>query len=257
MEPRRLLDDDDGRFELCLLRSARSDEAPPDAKARAAAALGLGAASFATTAAAHGTATAGKLTLTVLANWLGVGFVAGAVVTGGLAALSPARTAKPAGEASAPVRVPAVAASFVVPQRGGTSPEAPVVASASLDSTTAVAVSRRESKALAPSAERDARGAGPPATPRNESIAAELSMLARARRALVARDPAAALSELDAYDAAPRTGVLGVEAGLLRVEAWLQQGDRARAVELARRLIAVDPSGAHAARLRQILEGGP
>jgi hypothetical protein len=254
MEPRRLLEEDDDRFELRLLRSACSDRAPAGARERAAVALGLSASGLVATSAAHGATAASKATLAVLAKWFGVGLVSGAVVTGGLHyAATPARPTKHAAVSPNITQVAHVPAKAIAPATSAqsTTPAEETVA----DVPTKKLVTTKHAEpapaiSIAPVVET------PPA-PQTDSLAAELALLGTARRALVARDPAAVLAALAAYDAAPRTGVLDAEANMLRVEAWLQQGERARAVELARRLLSASPGSTHAARLRHVVEGTP
>jgi len=88
--------------------------------------------------------------------------------------------------------------------------------------------------------------------PRVASLSVELSLIEEARRALLAHDPAGVTRALDAYAAAPRTGVLQAEAELLRIEALVQRGNVTAAKAQAARALAVAPNGPHAARLREI-----
>jgi hypothetical protein len=89
--------------------------------------------------------------------------------------------------------------------------------------------------------------------PKVASIAEETAMLERARRALASGNSTTALSELDTYEQRARARALGTEASVLRVESLLQAGQRASAVALAQRLLAAQPHGAHANRLRSIV----
>src|SRR5256885_571782 len=54
MDPRRLLEEDDDRFELRLLRAAHADRAPQGSVARAVLALGLTASGMTVASAAYG-----------------------------------------------------------------------------------------------------------------------------------------------------------------------------------------------------------
>lgn len=82
----------------------------------------------------------------------------------------------------------------------------------------------------------------------------EVRSLDAARSALASNDAHGALAALDDYDrrfTAPR---LAPEAALLRVELLVALGRRAEARDLGERWLARDPSGAHAERLRALLD---
>jgi hypothetical protein len=249
-----MLDDDYDRFELRLLRSAYGDEAPAGSRERAAVALGLSAGGLAVTSAAHGATAASKGTLAVLTKWFGVGLISGAVVSGGLHyGATPARSVKHVAVSTntAPAAHPARAPTPLAPN---VQPTAAAEEAVITDVPTRKFVT---TKHAAPSAVPSVAPVVEAPPPQNDSLAAELALLGSARNALVAHDPAAVLAALAVYDAAPRTGVLDAEANMLRVEAWLQRGERARAVELAQRLLSANPGSAHAARLRHVVEGTP
>jgi hypothetical protein len=93
--------------------------------------------------------------------------------------------------------------------------------------------------------------------PKVVSIADETAMLDRARRALASGSAGTALTELDSYDQRARARALSTEASVLRIEALLQTGQRASAVALAQRLLAAQPNGPHANRLRSIVASSP
>jgi hypothetical protein len=93
----------------------------------------------------------------------------------------------------------------------------------------------------------------PPAPPR--TLGAELARVDRARAALARGDALQALRELDGYERAFPTRQLGLEASMLRMEAHVQRGDRTRAREIARRILAVPVPPLHARRAREVLEG--
>jgi hypothetical protein len=88
-------------------------------------------------------------------------------------------------------------------------------------------------------------------------LAQELRSLDEARSALAQGDAPGALTLLDRHDRTFPTGPLRTEARMLRVEALLARGDRASARRLATDLLARDPSGPHARRLRTIADGTP
>lgn len=86
-------------------------------------------------------------------------------------------------------------------------------------------------------------------------VARELRALDVAKAALERRDADGALRALEMYDrtfAAQGGGMLRTEANVLRVEALLVRGDTAEARRLASELLARDPGGPHARRLRTI-----
>ena len=91
-------------------------------------------------------------------------------------------------------------------------------------------------------------------TPPDSPLARELRSLDGARSSLGRGDAAGALAELDRHDRAFPAGSLRTEAKMLRVEALLARGDRASARRLATELLARDPSGPHARRLRTIAD---
>ncbi|HVU04123.1 MAG TPA: hypothetical protein VHE30_20335 [Polyangiaceae bacterium] len=269
MDPTRLLDEEDDRFEARLLRTALRDEPPEGAMNRAALALGVGASAGALVTAAAGAkaATAGaaashvaKLGAVGIAKWVSIGLVSGLVVTGGIryaadpelraAIVGTPEPARAAARTTIPATRPALHAALSEPS-----------AEAASEPTKTVEPVREEPK-MAPPVLR-APGAPPvqaaandpapaPDLGRTQSLAAELAPLERARRALVTQDAEAALRELDSYERTPRSGVLDAEAEILRVEALLQAGRGSEARALAERSLARAPNGPHAARLREI-----
>jgi hypothetical protein len=212
-----------------------------------------------------------------IAKWLGVGLVSGVVVASGahvVVGVALRGTSAPApviaAAASAHVRVPAHRAPgpqgmHPVPEPPSTNEEPGATRVTSLEQLPMDAPEKAQ-VALRPSAVRHAppvasSSASPSSpvvdvaeAPRTPSLSAELAVLEAARRELVAHHPDEVLRDLDAYDArTPNTGVLDSEAQMLRIEALLQQGSLARARKLAARALAANPSGAHAARLREIV----
>lgn len=291
-EPRRLLNGAADDFELALLRSARLDEPRERSVLETAAALGVGTAllgaTTATSAAAAGSgaaatgavaAGAAKLTASVLFKYFSVGLAAGLLTVGAFQLSGPSETA-PSSALPAAVTPPAVAAPSAPP---AAAPKA-AVARAEVERVDPAAARSplpprgpRPSSQPVVSAERSAPAPtldeaplapqavaafelpvepAPPAAKKPveaaPSILAEVAVLDRARRALAARQGAAALSILNEYDAAP-SRVLQTEASVLRIEALLQTGQREQAVLLARQLIAAQPGSRHAARLRGLL----
>jgi hypothetical protein len=80
----------------------------------------------------------------------------------------------------------------------------------------------------------------------------ELAMIERARSALAAGDPRAALAALDDYEAKYEVPIFGEEATVLRIEALRARGDRAESAALAARFLAVHPSSPLAQRVRSL-----
>ncbi|KYF93925.1 hypothetical protein BE20_07830 [Sorangium cellulosum] len=78
-------------------------------------------------------------------------------------------------------------------------------------------------------------------------------MIDRARDALGAGDAAGCLSALDAYDRRFPRSAMGEEATVLRIEALIRLGDRARAADLGQRFLASRPTSPHAAGVRALL----
>lgn len=86
----------------------------------------------------------------------------------------------------------------------------------------------------------------------SSSLAAEVQLLDRARAALAASDPRRASALMDQYAASKPSGVLAQEAALLRVRSLLALGDRAGAVQLARRIVRDNPGSRHVALLAEL-----
>ena len=84
-------------------------------------------------------------------------------------------------------------------------------------------------------------------------LAAALIPLSASLPALAQGAPTAALAELDAHARAFPRGALGPEAQMLRVDALLASGDTAGGRALAAQLLARDPAGPHAKRLRTLI----
>jgi hypothetical protein len=283
MDPTRLLDADEDRFETRLLGAARDDAPPRGALRRAEVALGFGvSAGMVATAAATGTAKAATAHIgaahTVVAQvgaasvlkWLGIGLVSGAVVTGGLryavTVALPAPVARPSAtqieaplqnrksaRRTAPRRTPAGAP---VEDRSAFT-ELPVPAPMTPEADEPPVEPKIVAPARAPRSSSlgalGAIGVKPDGSARAPSLSAELSILERARHALLEQRPGAVLRELDAYKRARRTSVFDAEAEMLAIEAFLQQGNVVAARARAERSLEQAPGGPHAARLREIV----
>jgi hypothetical protein len=92
-----------------------------------------------------------------------------------------------------------------------------------------------------------AAGASPPSTGH------EFEIIVAARRALTGGDFDQCLSLVALYQRAFPTGQFALEAKVMRVEATAASGERGRAAELARKLLAREPKNPYEARLRSLL----
>jgi hypothetical protein len=252
-EPQRLKDKYAGGLEGAILRSARADAPSARARGRAFVALGIGGAltgiPAATTAASAATAkTALSVGLYAAVKWGGIGLAVGALTVGGMQApqLMASRAAPHA------VAAPTMAAAdrAVAPPAPPEAPPAPVL-DPDPSPIPPAPVAPRASKAP------EARAAPPveptPIDTRPEPrLAEEVAALDRARR-LVANDPAKALRALDDYEQRFPSGDLAPEALVLRVEAFVRAGERARAESLALAHLSRHPRSPHAKRIRTIL----
>jgi hypothetical protein len=287
----RLVDEPDDRFAAVLFRAGLDEEPDRGALGRAEAALGLGVgaglaitALGAAKASAHagaGPALAGASAGSI-AKWVGIGLISGVVTVGGARyGTDPALRAEVArlGSGAANSRsVPAPAArprdaarAAPLPLEEAPSRETPPqpevpVAPPSLSSGAGAGAGQRPAPGapkapVSPPAERaatEAPSAGvaaafPDERPAVLSLANELAILERARRALFAGQSGAVLKELEAYDRAPGKAVLESEAELLAVEALVQQGRLREAQARAQRSLARSPQGPHAQRLREVI----
>ena len=235
-----------------LLGAAREELPSRASLQRALAALGVGASvltasGIAGTAAAGagaafggsaGTASAIKIApfglFGVAVKWLGIGAVGGLMTAGalqqtGLASAPRSEASPPQSIESKPSRPPSAR------------PSPRLAAPAGLPETADVP---------APSESR--RAARPPQTTPHPTpaLAAEVAAVDRAREAVASGNAERALGELDAYERGFAERRLMPEALYLRMEALAQRGDTAASRAAARKLLAADPNGPHAARAR-------
>jgi hypothetical protein len=229
-ELRRWADEGATPNELRALDEARSFRPSSDARRRMLAGVGLGAALGVTTASTAAAST------TVLGGVLGKVLLATAVVAalGGAAWQYSRSNTTPPGAArtkATPVARPA--------------PQPVIAAPAGPEPAASPAVSPPESPARAPAAAAPAPSA---------SLSDEVAALDRARRALDAKKPQAALKELAAYRKRFPRGTLGAEQTVLSVEALLAGGDNARAIVLADRFAAAQPQSAYARRVQDLVK---
>jgi hypothetical protein len=226
-ELRRWSEEDATAEELSLLEVARRRRALPAQRAAVLSALGLGV----TTGAASAAGIAGFGTKLVvglaLLGSIGVGAAVWQQRPGKTAASVSARTA-------APLTV--------------TSTES-AVASASPESSSAP----RE-PAIAPTEPSAKVLARPrPAPEPSSSLSRELQALKQAHEALAKGNPNGALSALDDYHAHFPQGALGAEETVIRVQALLARGDRARATAIAHQFSTAHPDSLYARRVEQLV----
>lgn len=243
--------------ERLLLRAGRVN-APPGAKDRALAVVSatVGSALVTSQAAASGlVAGAAKAGSVAMIHWItiiglgGIGAVAGAMLVGHeneRAPPSPSVLVAPAGVRAAPphpgpylTAPPASLASALVPA----TPMGPDLSTPS----SAVAAAERPPSMPAPAAPRRISDST------QHSVGAEIAVLDEARGALARRQPAYALSILDAYVERFPRATLSPEATLLRVDALVQAGDRPAAERAAAALVAGQPDGPYVGRVQSLL----
>lgn len=94
-----------------------------------------------------------------------------------------------------------------------------------------------------------------PAQPVDSRRAEELAAVRTVRAALLAKNPQAALAELDRYELTYPEASFGLPAKLLRIEALAVSGRFQTAQELASAFLAAHPDSPHAARLRAFVQG--
>jgi hypothetical protein len=221
------LPDDWTDEERAILRSAEDDVPSAGSVDKTLAALGVG------TAVGLGAGAAKATGLFLVAKWLGVAALGAGIAAGGVYATH--RRIPPVA-----VTPPAAGSSPSVPTAAAEPPSAPVVEAptAAPSSPPAVRSARREPSA--PAAQPD--------------IALEIASIDVARKALRAGNSSGAIAELDRYEATfGRAGSLAPEATVLRIEALLARGDKARATALATAFVAAHPKSPLAARVRTLI----
>jgi hypothetical protein len=221
--------------ELALWKSARDDRPPSRSLAATLQAVGVGGA-ITTAASGAGAGVVAKAGIgTMVFKWGAVVGLASAVAVGGglMARRSNAPAHPPAPAADSKLEAPRP----VVPAGTEATPPAPPV-------TPAPASTVRP--ATAP-----ARASSPASQP---DITREIESIDSARALIREGRTKEALAALDRYGAEQGKGkTLGVEATVLRIEALVRQGDRARANALASSFLAAHPKSPYASRIRTLL----
>jgi hypothetical protein len=232
-----------------LLRAGSGEQPKHTARNRAERALGLSGvaagalltskATAAVTLVSAGSGT--RLAVPLFAKWLALGMLAGGAALGGASVIRDALegTSAPAGRSSAPLaprRVPETAQAH--PQVASTPVASSTAASAADDprANGATSSSAEPQRTLSVSsghltAQPPAAGAEWPPQNGDALLSREVELLEHVRAKLRAGNSGAALAELNAIGGEIRS--LTTEADLLRVEALLAHGERARAEALA------------------------
>jgi hypothetical protein len=236
-----------------------------------------------TTTAGTGGATAATVTAGVVAKWITLGAVGGAIAFGAVEEVRPMLRDAPRHQSplvGAPAVMTASHLARPLPEPSSSSPALQPEAPAEIAERADRDLSPAGSAAPAPLAERVARR--PPSTPpaalpqsnpgpalpteppraqepadispaTGATLAAEVNALDAARRALASGDAEAALRSLDAYDHQFARRRLAPEASVLRIESLVAQGHLDRARDLAQALLAAEPDGPYAQRVRSLL----
>jgi hypothetical protein len=274
MKPRIPAHDEVELLEKELFRSFERDEPPVRAHRVAAVALGLGGAALTSaTAGAEGAAAgsiAPKAGALLLAKWVGIGTVAGAMSLGAVHVVRPhmssplpkavvttpahaplALRAAPA-ERALPTQLAAIPDSTSIPLEAPARTEIPVRATPTPTMAPArTAPAARAAIPADPAIVEPARPAEPRVTP--STLAAEVRLLDEARAALSSTDGPRALDALQRYARQFPAGTLNLEATVLRIEALFMTGSSSAATALARDFLAAHPTSTHAARVRRLL----
>lgn len=253
-------------FERRLLQAAEHDDPPPQLAARVTAAAGVGSGILTAASAAAGAGAGGA----GVAKSLGVGFAVGLLFSVGAgevfqsstpsapvasataaAAAGPALPSGPARGAAAPVEGssrPAEPALSALPSAVREGPGAPTRPAPSRGLSGPIGSSAARTAAIS----ADATFSAPSAVaslPEESTLTEEVRALDEARRSLREGNPGRALALLDGR----RRGPLAAEAAVVRVEALLRTGQRAAAEREAAPILASNPDGLHATRVRALL----
>jgi hypothetical protein len=218
----------DGRpFDRQLVRAARNESPAWGAEERALAALGLSATAMGAVKSrvpSGGALGAGGSALVVASLAVGIGVAAWAIRS-----QANARTTIPTLAESAPqIETPALAPAFAPRVTILPAPSSSVVRAATAPAKTTH---------VAPL-----------------PLSGEIALVQQAARALASGEPSMALRVLDTYGSQYPGGALAEEASVLRAQALARTGEATQARALAERLIAADPQGVFARRLRDVID---
>jgi TolA-binding protein len=230
-DTRPLVTETDSDEVRALLRSAELDNPPSGAMRRVLTRAGVGMGILAA-ATSTSVSSAAKIGPMVVGKWLAVAAVVGA---GSMAAVHVTRLSTP--KVASQTALTKTAQEAVSPP-----PVAPVAESP---------VAAEPPVAEAPVA-GSPRSKAPP-TPGSADITGEIAAISVARSALDKGNARAGLSALDHYQQDYPHGALAPEATVLRIEALLMAGDRARAKSLGESFLKAHPKSPHAQRVRSLI----
>jgi len=253
-----------------LLRAGMHDAPKRAARHAAERALGLSLVTVAAAAAPVAGAEAAKSTLVklstgILARWFGWGLLAGAATGGGahvVSALARESVRQDAGasvssatrgESELDVRAKRIPDAMDGRSRTAASAVSPTPAPVA-DAVPSERETSNEHGAPRAAGERvPATAAQAPSsnTAGDSALGREIALLEGVRAKVRSGDAPGALAELDRV--APAVRLLASEAQLLRVEALLENGERARARALAAEIERKNPGGSQGFRLRRLL----
>jgi hypothetical protein len=236
-DPTRLIEEAGGdELESSLLQLARNEGPSTDGRRKILAAIAAASATSLATQTAHAAGATSK-SMTI-AKWSVLAVVAVAIPTAILLRNNADETTA-AKQVPSALKAPAseVKATPVAPPAAAEPEGPPPVALEDLPTL--------------PS-ETPASGAVPGAKQQQGSLADEVAQLQKAKLALKAGNPSQALAELGTYGQRFPRPMLGAEATVLRIEAFSQSGDAARAKTLAEGFLAKYPNSPYATRLRSL-----
>lgn len=241
-DPQPLLDDGATALELELLRAGDADRPSPKSRQAALAALGLSTAVLGASspvAAAAGSVALSPGVRLLAAKWWAIGALVTASGGAGLGYAmwhgtpAPVASMNTAPQRSRPPLVPTPLAELPAPEASApASPEVPSL--------------RERPPLLPPHSSSSADSPG---------IQEQIALIDRARGAVAAHQPAAAMAALDEYRRRFPAGVLAQEAALLRIETLAARGDKANAARLGRQFLERYPRSAMAARVKELTGG--
>jgi hypothetical protein len=209
-----------------LLASAADDGLDEDARARVAAALGVGAAGV----SAGSALAAGGAKSAMWIKWL-LGSAIAAAIIGGLLMIPRGKTEATAIEKRA-LTPPAIAAPVAATPAQSAVPDVPTVSITDLPS--AIATAKKQT----------------PEAPAEDDLA-ELERI----RAEIGSDASRALADVDRYDARHASSAYAEEIAVLRIEALAALGGGPALQQRATAFLAKFPSSPYAKRVRSIVAG--
>jgi hypothetical protein len=254
-EQRRLLDRaDTDPFKRLLLRSAELDRPMPAVRLRSRALMSALAGST-TVLGAGSSALAGTASASMvgLLKALGVGFAVGVGVMGGVSVtLSEPATSVESRATVALVKhaevpsIPEAESPNLAPSPEPAAPVAEATAQPPVESR-----GRRVRQQQSAQAPLPPQGIQPEPL-QSEQLAAELTALDEARRAVAAGDAPQAIARLDRMQLEFRAPSLAQEATVVRIEALAKSGAHEAAAEHAARFLRAHPSSPYASRIRRL-----